>query len=145
MKAIGLLVVVAACGGGQHTGDDEDLTPDAAIVGEMDGSATRCAEVTDQVPASITAPGTGEYVLQVTASSSSPTSWGEAGNEAVVLEVDGAHGLIGHLILHQGKTPFAYDMHVGALDAGEPLTFRVSSLSAPHAIRGATVCDASAR
>lgn len=143
MKAIGLLVVVAACGGGQHTGDDEDLTPDAAIVGEVDGSATRCAEVTDQVTAGITAPGAGEYVLQVTASSSSPTSWGEAGNEAVVLEVDGAHGLIGHLILHQGKTPFAYDMHVGALDAGEPLTIKVSDLSAPHAIRGATVCDAS--
>jgi hypothetical protein len=143
MKAIGLLVVVAACGGGQHTGDDEDLTPDAAIVGEMDGSATRCAEVTDQVTASITAPGAGEYVLQVTASSSSPTSWGEAGNEAVVLEIDGAHGLIGHLILHQGKTPFAYDMHVGALEAAEPLTIKVSELSAPHAIRGATVCDAS--
>src|SRR5262249_22518865 len=81
--------------------------------------------------------------LTVPAHSASPTSWGEAGNEAVVLEVASAQrGFIGHLVLHQGTNAFAYGMHVGALAAGDSLSLRVSSLTAPDAQHAATACGA---
>src|SRR3569833_2095667 len=83
-----------------------------------------------------------EFVLAFTGHTASATSWGEAGNDAVVLEVAGAHGLIGHVILHQGPTPYGYAMHLGALAAGEPITVRVSTLSAAAATRAATICSA---
>ena len=61
-----------------------------------------------------------------------------------MLEISGAkRGLIGHLILHQGKTKFDYTMHVGALAAGEALQARVSPLSAPKAKHEATACTVS--
>ena len=142
MRVITLLAALAACGGAQHAAGDDGAGPDAGVDGATDGSAAAsCADITDQVTTTVIAPGVGDFVLSLTGSSASPTSWGEAGNEAVVLEVSGAHGLIGHLILHQGKTPSGYAMHVGALAAAEPLTIKVSSLTAPNAIRGATVCD----
>jgi hypothetical protein len=142
MRALPVLVVLTACGGTQHpAGGDDGSGPDAGVVATADRSP-RCADITDQVTTSLIAPGAGDFVLSLTGNSASPTSWGETDNEAVVLEVSGHSGLIGHLILHQGKTPFGYAMHVGALSASETLTIKVSSLSAAHAIRGATVCDA---
>jgi hypothetical protein len=81
-----------------------------------------------------------DYALTLTAASQSATSWGEAGNEALVLEVSTpTRGLVGHLVLHQGRATFAYGMHLGALPAGEPVTARVSTLSAPRAVRRACV------
>ena len=89
------------------------------------------------------APAADEYVLTVDLQAASATSWGEKGNEALVLEVSGAQrGLIGHLIVHQGRTRFAYAMHVGALAAGEAIAVRVSKLSAPKAVPEATACGA---
>jgi len=44
-------------------------------------------------------------------------------------------GFIGHLVLHQGTTPFDYSMHVGALDVGEDVTVKVSPLTAASATR----------
>jgi hypothetical protein len=90
-----------------------------------------------------TAPVAGEYVLKLNARSASATSWGEAGNEAVVLEARGGkRGLIGHLILHQGRTLFDYAMHLGALEAGEQVQVQVSQLTATNAKHEATVCSA---
>jgi hypothetical protein len=83
----------------------------------------------------------GEYTLAIEVESASATSWGEAGNEALVLDVAGAkRGFIGHLIVHQGKTRFEYEIHVGALAADEAVTVAVSKLSAAKATPKATVC-----
>ena len=103
-----------------------------------------CVTVDDRAPVTIaTASSADEYALAVEVASASATSWGEAGNEALVLEVTGARrGLIGHLILHQGRTRFTYTMHLGALAAGEALRLEVSRLSAPRAKREATACTA---
>ncbi len=135
MRAL-LLVGLVGCGFHMVAAEstpDADSSPDAA---------SDCTAITDQQPATVTAGDAGEYVLAMTASAASPTSWGEEGNEAVVLEVRGAHGLIGHLILHEGMSPFPYAMHVGKLAAGDALTIQVSTLTAPNAVRGATVCAA---
>jgi len=65
------------------------------------------------------------------AASTSASRWQQAGNQAVVLEVLGAaRGFIGHLVLHQGATRFAYGMHLGRLAAGEAVSVKVSPLSA---------------
>ncbi len=85
-----------------------------------------------------TAPGEGEHALSLTALSAD-TDWSELGNEALVLDVLGDAGLIGHLVLHQGATEFTYGMHVGSLKSGEPLRVRVSTLSADGAEKKACV------
>ncbi len=102
----------------------------------------RCANVNDTAPVTVaTASSAGEYAFAVTLESASATRWNEAGNEALVLEVSGAkRGLIGHLIVHQGRAKFEYAMHVGALAAGEAVQLKVSALSAAKAVREATAC-----
>jgi hypothetical protein len=136
-------MLIAACGGAPHHLDpelDAAADPDAAT-GDAPAS---CSDLTDGAPVEVaTASSAGEYALTVSAQSASPTSWGEAGNEAVVLEVASAQrGFIGHLVLHQGTTLFPYDMHVGALHAGDTLSLRVSGLTAPNAQHAATACGA---
>lgn len=119
-----------------------DAVADAAA--DVAADAATCTTVTDAAPVVIaTATTAGEQVLELVASSASDTSWGQAGNEALVLEVDRNGALLGHLILHQGRASFAYGMHAGALAAGDVLTARVSTLSAQNAVRSATVCGAS--
>ena len=105
--------------------------------------ADPCASVDAKMPVTIaTAAKADEYALAVTVASASATSWGEAGNEAIVLDVSGTtRGFIGHLIVHQGKTKFEYTMHVGALAAGEQVQLAVSKLSARKAAKQATACD----
>jgi hypothetical protein len=144
MRILLVAALVTACGSGHPAGGGgDDVGPDAGTTADAAGDAAGdCAAITDQTSTTVSAGAADDYVLALTGSASSPTSWGEAGNEAVVLEVAGSRGLIGHVILHQGKTAFPYAMHVGALVAGELLTIKVSALSAPNAVRGASVCGA---
>ena len=118
-----------------QAGGDAAATPDAP-------ETAACSDVGDTAATVIaTAPAAAEYALTITANSSSATSWGEAGNEAVVLEVSGnQRGFIGHVVLHQGKTSFDYGMHVGALAAGETVSVKVSALTAANAQHAASVC-----
>ena len=114
--------------------------------GDADGdaaTAATCVDLDDSAATLVaTADGAADYVLTFAGRSASATNWGEAGNEALVLEVAGARGLIGHVILHQGAESFMYAMHLGALAAGEPISLRVSTLSAQAATRKATACNA---
>jgi hypothetical protein len=149
------LAILTSCGHGHPSAalpdapgafpDAPGVDPDAAATdgGAVDAAAGACASVTDTAPVTIaTADHAAEYTLSITANSESATSWGTAGNEAVVLEIAGSQrGFIGHVILHQGKQPFAYDTHVGALDAGEAVTVKVSPLTAPNAMHSATACS----
>lgn len=80
-----------------------------------------------------------EYALTIEASAASATSWGESGNEALVLEIRNGAALVGHLVLHQGADRFAYSMHAGALAAGDVLSVKVSPLSAPSATKAACI------
>jgi hypothetical protein len=137
-------VMLAACGGPAATsGDDDDAAPDAGVV-SIDAPVTTeplCTDVTDAGPLVIgTAGDADDYALTLPANSASATSWGEAGNEALVLEISGAkRGLIGHLVMHQGRTVFPYAMHLGKLAAGEAISVTVSTLSAQTAVRKACV------
>lgn len=99
-----------------------------------------CVTVTDTAVTVATAKAAGEYTLALEGQSASATSWGEAGNEALVLEVSTGKRLIGHLILHQGNAKFPYGMHVGALATGDAVQLRVSPLSAKRAKHEATAC-----
>ena len=136
-------MVLVACGGAPAVmGGGDDVAPDAAgPASDAALPAAACIEVDDSGPVVIgTADGADDYALALPAASASATSWGTSGNEALVLEVSGAQrGLIGHLVLHQGQTTFAYAMHLGALAAGEAVRVKVSSLSAPQAVRKACV------
>ena len=114
----------SALDGGADAGTTPDSGEGCTLVG---GNSTVIA----------TAPSDDDFALQLTARSASRTRWSETGNEALVLEVSGAHGLVGHLILHQGASDFVYGMQVGRLVAGEPISVRVSSLSAASAVKQA--------
>jgi hypothetical protein len=108
----------------------------AADAGE---SKRECVAVGGELVVVARAGAADEHAVAITAESASVTRWSEAGNEAVVLEVHGDRGLIGHLVLHQGRRAFAYTMHVGALAAGEALRVRVSALTATRAAPRACV------
>src|SRR6185312_8645453 len=111
-----LIAACAACGYSPTSAEPDGGMGSAASDGGSDGGAASCIDLDDGSATQIaTATDAADYVLAFTGHSASPTSWGEAGNEAVILEVAGAHGLIGHVILHQGATPFGYAMHLGAL------------------------------
>lgn len=99
-----------------------------------------CTEIGTGIADLATAPADGEGILTVHAQALNQTSWGESGNEAVVLEVlkDGGKRLA-HLVLHQGADAFAYTMHTGALKKGEKLSVRVSSLTAKNARKAACI------
>jgi len=112
-----------------------------AIVCAARIARAECVTVTDKPVTVATAATAGEYTLAFEGHSASATSWGEAGNEALVLEVSAGKRLIGHLILHQGLATFGYGMHVGALAAGEAVQLRVSPLSAKKAKHEATACS----
>jgi hypothetical protein len=141
------VLVIAGLVACSHAGPPGE-TPDAAIGGDDGADAPTsadCHDVDDAAAVVVAQAGdAGDYVLTFNGRSASATSWGEAGNEALVLEVAGAHGLVGHVILHQGKAAFDYAMHLGALDAQEAVTVKVSTLSATSAVRHATVCAATA-
>lgn len=79
-----------------------------------------------------------EYALSLPAHALSATDW-SAGNEALVLEVSGEKGLIGHLVLHRGADDFTYGMQLGALAAGETVQVKMSSLSSSSGKKAACV------
>jgi hypothetical protein len=121
------------------------ITPDASgpDVDAADAAPppVGCVDVDDATAVPIAkAASADDFALTVTAQTASATSWGEAGNEALVLDVRGAtRGFIGHLVLHQGNVTFDYGMAIGALAAGEQVTVQVSALSAAKAVRKACV------
>jgi hypothetical protein len=128
------VVLLAACGHAGPGASDDDQTPDAAP------PVVQCVDVDDVGEVVVaTAVSADDYALTLTAHTASATSWGTAGNEAVVVEVSGASGLIGHVVLHQGAATHDYGMAIGALAAGEPVSVKVSTLSAQQATRKACV------
>lgn len=142
LELLPLIAGLAACGFSSAAAPT-DAGTGASDAGSDGGPPVTCVDLDDGSATTIaTASDAADYVLAFTGHSASSTSWGEAGNEAVVLEVAGGHGLIGHVILHQGATPFGYTMHLGALAAGEAITLRVSTLSAKTATRAASACGA---
>ena len=157
-RMVGLLslLLCPACPDSTGSGDarsDPDLfpwweagpRPDGAMLDAPRadlGDATQPACVTvgqKQTVAVATAPTADEYALTLPARSSSSTLWSQVGNEAVVLDVSTVHGLVGHLVLHQGHDTFSYGMHVGALQAGDAVSVKVSTLSAASPVREACV------
>jgi hypothetical protein len=145
MRRVWFLAAVTACSSAHGTLPATDAPAAEADAPAADPDAApsaACADATAMPVAIATADHAAEYTLTITANSVSATSWGTAGNEAVVLEVAGAQrGFIGHLILHQGNVPFAYSLHVGALAANEAVTIKVSPLTAASATKAATACS----
>jgi len=146
-KAIDPTAPDAALAAGDAGTDAANGATDAATGAAIDaatdaaGATEPCVLVDDTAAVYVaTAATADDFALTLTAKSTSATSWGTSGNEALVLEVAGAHhGFIGHLVMHQGHATFAYGMAIGALDAGEPVSVKVSTLSAPNAVRQACV------
>jgi len=140
VRNLPLVVLFAACS--TTTSSPPGAEVDAG--GPDDPSVPTCVDVDDSTAVAVgTADGAEEYALSLRVRSESATKWDDAGNEALVLEVSGEQrGLIGHLVIHQGKTEHDYTMHLGALAAGEALRVRVSTLSAPNATRHACVFPA---
>ena len=134
------LLLIAGCSHATAIGPDAS-GPGPVDAGPDTAPLAGCVDVDDAAAVVVgTATAADDYALTLTAQTASATSWGEAGNEAVVLDVrGGSRGFIGHLVLHQGNTTFDYGMAVGALAPGEPLTVTVSTLSAPNSVRKACV------
>ena len=138
--------------GGNGSGGDPSGAPDAGVVvgdggvvADAAGGAADLADpdaCTDVAAAPVviaTAPASDEYALTLDAQSASATSWAQADNEALVLDVLRGATVLGQLVLHQGRARFGYGMHVGALAAGDTIAVRVSSLSAKNATPSACV------
>jgi hypothetical protein len=140
-----LLFLLAAAACSEATippGDDPaDDAPDPETPPpDIDTTIAACVDVDDAAAVVVgTATVADEHALVLPAVTASATRWGTAGNEALVLDVSTPRRFIGHLILHQGNARFDYGMHLGALEAGEQVRVKVSTLSAPGAIRKACV------
>lgn len=135
-------------GAGAHDGaigaGDDGAAGDDASSGDDGGpgsdASVPCTTVTDASSVVIAnAASADDFALYVEAASASATHWGQAGNEAVVLEVSRGATKIGELVLHQGKVRFTYGMHVGALAVGDPISVRVSPRSATMAQKSVCV------
>jgi hypothetical protein len=124
--------------------DDLSRAADLANANDL-ATTSACVDVTEAPTVIATAASSDEFALTLDAQSASATSWAQAGNEALVLDVLRGSVLVGHLVLHQGRAPFTYGMHVGALSAGDPIAVRVSARSAPAAQKQARVCTATLR
>ncbi|HEY3451120.1 MAG TPA: hypothetical protein VGK67_32480 [Myxococcales bacterium] len=115
--------------------------PDAAS--EPPDAAMVCNSVSKTAALALAAvPASDEYFLRLTAYSTTATSWGQSGKEAVILEVLNGSAVLDHLVLHQGSAPFGYSMHLGTVTPDDHLSVRVSGLSAAMASPFAKVCDA---
>ncbi len=127
---------------GAASGDAASQNADSGSRAEIDaGGASECVVTTTdaKLDALATASTADEYALTIDAAAASATSWGESGNEALVLEIRNGAYLIGHMVLHQGADRFSYAMHLGALAAGDVISVRVSPLSAPAATKSACI------
>lgn len=151
MRFLSLLLSVALMGcastedGENGTDGEEAPAATADAVTAPTGSTAPiaapagCTSVSTSESDLATASADGEMILTVDAQALNETSWGAAGNEAVVLEVLKNAKRLGHLVLHQGKDAFAYTMHTGNLAKGDRLTVKVSSLTAKNAQKAACV------
>lgn len=135
MRVLLFSLVSLALVGCASASDEEDAESNVDAV-------TACTPIGTSEVELATATADGEGILTVDARSQSRTSWAEAGNEAVVLEVSKNAKRLGHLVLHQGADAFAYTMHTGALSAGDRLTVKVSSLTAKKAEKAACISSA---
>lgn len=146
LSVVGLALVTAVGCSSEKGGDDGEgaRAADSGARPDPDAAAPiepgPCARV-DGAPVTVgSAVAADDYALVLPAEASSPTRWDRPGNEALVLDVVGSErGLIGQLVLHQGKTRFAYGMSLGRLAAGEKVAVQVSPLSAEGAAREACV------
>jgi hypothetical protein len=142
-----LLLALTACTSAATPLDDDDGLPpapapeaDPEAAPGPDPSLAACVNVDDVTPVVVaTAAVADEHALVLPAIAASATRWGTVGNEALVLDVSTPRRFIGHLILHQGNVTHSYGMHLGALDAGEQVRVKVSTLSAASATRSACV------
>lgn len=104
------------------------------------GGADACVNVDDTTPVVIgVATSADDFALELPATSASHTAWSQPNDEALILEVSGSHGLIGHLVMHQGADGHVYGMQLGQLAAGEAVSVKVSPLSAGAATKQACV------
>ena len=94
MRTTLAILVLVGCGGSPAaTGGDDDAMPDAGVAVTVDAppAMAGCVTVDDAGPVVIgTADAADDYALALPAAAASATSWGETGNEALVLEVSGA-------------------------------------------------------
>jgi hypothetical protein len=132
-------------GGVGQGGAGGDAAPATTAVSSSSGTGSggalpeACTVVGEQAEVVLaSASSSDEHALELTATSAD-TDWSELGNEALVLDVLGDAGLIGHLVLHQGTTEFSYGMHVGSLKEGESVRVRISSLSSVTGPKSACV------
>lgn len=141
-------VLCAACAGGEEAGgpDGGGTAADGKAdqidgeAGDDAGTTATCIEVRGEPVVIGAAASAGEYALLLPAAADSATSWGEAGNQALILDVStAARGVVGQIVLHHGDTPFDYGMAIGELAAGEEVAVAVSSLSAEQATPSACV------
>jgi hypothetical protein len=146
--AASLALVLGAC-----AGDREPVGPDGGADeggGKADDPDGRAPDAAPEESCVALAAGAevavgmaaadGEHALFLPAAAASATSWGEEGNEALVLDVATARrGVIGQLVLHHGPAPFEYGMALGALAAGEEVRVAISPLSAERAAPEACV------
>jgi len=141
---VALAFFLAGCGAGgtaptiadaaDASRGDAALEPPADAPAPPPDAAPACVVIADAAVVVGTAAVDGEYALRLPAASASTTRWAESGNEALVLEVaSAARGLLGHIVLHQGVTPFVYGMHLGRLAADDTVSVKVSPLSAAAA------------
>ena len=115
---------------------------DAGVTFQDDGgnsdASTSCKTIDDTQDFVVaTASAAEEHALTLELTSEGQTQWSRKGLEALVLEVKRGPALVGHVLVHQGKTRFVYGMHVGKLAPGDPLSVRVSPLSAGGVARRA--------
>ena len=127
----------------EESAPDADALPDAtaATDASLPDAGPACFTLTAKATVVGSAAAAGEFALFFDAQSASATSWGQTGNEALVLEVLKGASLLGHVVLHQGAASFEYALHTGALAPGDAIALRVSPHSASAATPRALVCD----
>ena len=117
--------------GGATPSPDSGSTDGGTDAGADASTPTRCVTLGSAPIVVARAAVAEEHVLALRAAAGSSTLWSRPGHEAVILEVTSeARGLIGHLVLHQGRTWFRYGMHVGRLEPDDAISVAVSALSA---------------
>jgi hypothetical protein len=129
-----------SAGGAPSSSSAGGATSGSTAGGGGSGGQAGCVDVDGSAAIAVaTAAVAGEHALSLPATSASHTSWREAANEALYLDVSSDTRQIGQLVLHQGHDGFAYSMSLGHLDAGEAVLVRVSALSAVGATPSACV------
>jgi hypothetical protein len=130
VASLGSAVPFASCVDPSDQACEDGAECDSGMI-DIDSKADGVPCITPAVPTiNLRAPtAAGEIGVRLDITSNA-TSWGESGNEGVILELSQADRFIGHMILHQGATRFSYDMHLGKIDSAKPVLAKLSKLSA---------------